>query len=123
MESTTQPSPTDIVLSREGHCSSLLQLGKGWPLCDLSTRSLPESCESVTSPSSIRSERMVASRKFIFFHSGSSATLSPWRSGESCLSKDQKETPLTCSTEVNQTPLCVEKSGSLESPGLKPDPD
>ena len=33
----------------------------------------------------------------------SSATLSPWRSGESYLSKDQRETPLTCSTEVNQT--------------------
>ena len=123
MESTTQPSPTNIVLSREGRCSSLSQIGKGWPLCDLSTGSLPESCESVTSPSSIRLERMVASRKFIFFYSGSSATLSPWRSGESCLSKDQRETPLTRSTEVNQTPLCVEKSGSLESPGLKPDPD
>ena len=77
MESTAQPSPTDIVQSREGHCSSLSQIGKGWPLCDLSTGSLLESCESVTSPSSIRSERMVASRKFIFFYSGSSATLSP----------------------------------------------
>ena len=27
--------------------------------------------------------------------SGSSATLSPWGSGESCLSKEQRETPLT----------------------------
>ena len=35
--------------------------------------------------------------------SGSSATLSPWRSGESCLSKEQRETPLTCPTEVKQT--------------------
>ena len=32
--------------------------------------------------------------------SGSSATLSPWRSGESYLSKEQRETPLTRSTEV-----------------------
>ena len=32
--------------------------------------------------------------------SGSSATLSPWRSGESCLSKEQRETPLTRSIEV-----------------------
>ena len=32
--------------------------------------------------------------------SGSSATLSPWRSGESCLSKEQRETPLTRTTEV-----------------------
>ena len=123
MESSAQPSPIDIVQSREGRCSSLSQIGKGWPLCDLSTVSLPESCESVTSPSSIRLERMVASRKFIFFYSGSSATLSPRRSGESCLSKDQRETPLTHSTKVNQTPLCVEKSGSLESLELKPDPD
>ena len=36
-------------------------------------------------------------------YSGSSAILSPWRSGESCLSKDQRETLLTSSTEVNQT--------------------
>ena len=35
-----------------------------------------------------------------FLDSGSSATLSPWRSGESCLSKEQRETPLTRSTEV-----------------------
>ena len=59
-------------------------------------------------PLEIWSERMVASRKFIFFYSGSSATLGPWRSGESCLSKDQRETLLTYLTEVNQTPLCVE---------------
>ena len=32
--------------------------------------------------------------------SGSSATLSSWRSGESCLSKEQRETPLTRSIEV-----------------------
>ena len=36
-------------------------------------------------------------------YSGSSATLSPWESGESCLSKDQRKTPLTSSTKVNQT--------------------
>ena len=35
--------------------------------------------------------------------SGSSATLSPWRSGESCLSKKQRETPLMHPTEVEQT--------------------
>ena len=32
--------------------------------------------------------------------SGSSTTLSPWGSGESCLSKEQRETPLTHPTEV-----------------------
>ena len=32
--------------------------------------------------------------------SGSSTTLSPWRSGESCLSKEQRETPLTRSIEA-----------------------
>ena len=32
--------------------------------------------------------------------SGSSATLSPWRSDESCLSKEQMETPLMRTTEV-----------------------
>ena len=32
--------------------------------------------------------------------SGSSTTLSPWRSGESCLSKEQREIPLTRTTEV-----------------------
>ena len=35
--------------------------------------------------------------------SGSFATLSPWRSSESCLSKEQRETPLTRPTEVKQT--------------------
>ena len=35
--------------------------------------------------------------------SGSSTTLSPWRSSESCLSKEQRETPLTRPTEVKQT--------------------
>ena len=40
---------------------------------------------------------------FIFFYNESSTTLSPWRSGESCRSKDQREDPLTCSTEINQT--------------------
>ena len=42
-------------------------------------------------------------RKFFFSYSGSSATLNPWKSGELCRSKDQREDPLTCSTEVNQT--------------------
>ena len=35
--------------------------------------------------------------------SGSSAILSPWRNGESCLSKEQRETPLTHPTEAKQT--------------------
>ena len=35
--------------------------------------------------------------------SGSSATLSPWRSDESYLSKEQRETLLTHPTEVKQT--------------------
>ena len=70
-----------------------------------------------------RFRECVMSICLFFLYSESFATLSPWRSGESCLSKDLKETPLTCSTEVNQTPLCVMKSGSLESSELKLDPD
>ena len=31
---------------------------------------------------------------FIFFYSGSSATLSPWRIGESCRSNNQRKDPL-----------------------------
>ena len=58
-----------------------------------------------------------------FLYCGSSTTLSPWKSGESCLSKNQREIPLTCSTKVNQTPLCVVKFGSLESSRLKLDPN
>ena len=34
-------------------------------------------------------------------HSGSLAILSPRRSGESCLSKDQREIPLMCPTKAN----------------------
>ena len=34
------------------------------------------------------------------FDSGFSATLSPWKSGESYLSKEQRETPLTRSTKA-----------------------
>ena len=43
----------------------------------------------------------VVARKLFSLYSGSSTTLSPWRSGESCLSKNQRETSLTSSTEVN----------------------
>ena len=42
-------------------------------------------------------------RNFYFLSNGSSTTLSPSRSGESCLSKDQKKAPLTSPIEVNQT--------------------
>ena len=35
--------------------------------------------------------------------SGSSTTLSPWKSDESCLSKEQRETPLMRPTKVKQT--------------------
>ena len=42
-----------------------------------------------------------------FLYSGSPATLSPRRSGESCLSKNQWEIPLTSLTEVNQTPCML----------------
>ena len=52
---------------------------------------------------------------------GSSATLSPWRSSESCLSRDQRETPLTSSTEVNQTGVEA-KTGSLGKSGWEPNP-
>ena len=41
---------------------------------------------------------------FLFsLYNESFATLSSVRSGESCLSKDKRETPLTSSTEINQT--------------------
>ena len=53
-------------------------------------------------------------RNFIFFHSGSSAILSPRKSGESCLSKDQREDPLMCPTEVNQTKELVSKPTRTE---------
>ena len=68
-------------------------------------------------------EIMIRVGLLFFLYSGSSATLSHERSGESCLSKDQRETPLMCSIEVNQSPLCVVKFGSLESSRLRPDPD
>ena len=42
---------------------------------------------------------------------GSSATLSPWRSGESSFSKEQREIPLTCGTEVKQTSEVVKPEG------------
>ena len=43
--------------------------------------------------------------------SGSSATLSPWRSDESCLSKEKRETPLTRPTKVKQTREVVKPEG------------
>ena len=52
---------------------------------------------------------------FIFFYSGSSVTLSPWRSGESCRSKDQRKDPLTGSTEVNQTKRGIDRNGTSGS--------
>ena len=69
----------------------------------------------------IRLEVVIVARKLSFLYSGSSATLNPWRSNESCLSKDQRETPLTCSTEVSQT--CEKgRTGSLGESGWRPDP-
>ena len=47
---------------------------------------------------SIRSRRRSVTVRIM--DSGSSATLSPWRSDESCLSKEQRETPLTRTIEV-----------------------
>ena len=35
VESTTQPLPIDIVWPSWDRCSLLLQVGKGWSLCDL----------------------------------------------------------------------------------------
>ena len=52
--------------------------------------------------------------------SGSSAILSPWRSGESCLSKEQRETPLTRTTEVKKTRKVVKPEG--RNPVGEPDP-
>ena len=64
----------------------------------------------------IRLEVVKVARKLFFLYSGSSTTLCPWKSGESCLSKDQRETPLTCSTKVNQT--CEKgRIGSLSESG------
>ena len=53
-----------------------------------------------------------------FFYSGSFATLSLGRSGESCLSKDQKETPLASSTKVNQTSKLGVYTGKPVGSGL-----
>ena len=89
------------------------------PLCDLLPGFANRKVVRVLPPLEI----MIRVGLLFSLYSGSSATLSYRRSGESCLSKDQRETPLTYSTEVNQTPLCVVKSGSLESSGLRPNPD
>ena len=89
------------------------------PLCDL----LPGFANRKVVRELPPFEIMIRAGLLFFLYSGSSTTLSHGRSGESCLSKDQRETPLTCSTEVNQTSLCVVKPGSLESSGLRPDLD
>ena len=67
-------------------------------------------------------EEIIVSRKFIFFlYSRSPVTLSPWKSGESYLSKDQRKTPLTCPKKVNQT--CEkDRTGILDESGWRPDP-
>ena len=51
---------------------------------------------------------------FILFYSGSSTTLSPRRSDESCPSKDQREDHLMCPIEVNQTKEVVRKPVRME---------
>ena len=90
-----------------------------WPLCDLLPGFANRKVVRVLPPLEI----MIRVGLLFSLYSGFSATLSHGRSGESCLSKDQREIPLTSSTEINQTPLCVVKSGSLESSGLQLDPD
>ena len=67
-------------------------------------------------------EIMVRVGHLFSLYSGSSAILSHGRSGESCHSKDQRETLLTSSIEVNQTYENVEEFKNLRSPELKQDP-
>ena len=52
-------------------------------------------------------------------NSGSSATLSPWKSSESCLSKEQRETPLTRPIEVKQTREVEKPEGRKEGSGYR----
>ena len=61
---------------------------------------LPWNAVRVGSPTQVPVRSSCGGLEVRILDSGSSATLSPWRSGESCLSKEQRETPLTCSTEV-----------------------
>ena len=108
--------------SKEGVPSPKWQSGKSVmtrTLCDLLSGFANRKVVRVLPPLEI----MIRVGLLFSLYSGSSAILSHRRSGESCLSKDQRETPLTCSTEVNQTPLCVVKFGSLESSELRTDPD
>ena len=108
--------------SKEGVPYPTWQSGKSvmtWPLCDLLPGFTNWKVMRVLPPLEI----MIRVGLLFSLYSRSSAILSHGRSGESYLSKDQRETPLMCSTEINQTPLCVVKSGSLESSGVRPDPD
>ena len=120
-----QPELRPVVChcSKEGVSSPTWQSGNlsvtTRPLCDLLLGFANQKVVRVLPPLEI----MIRVGHLFSLYSGSSATLSDRRSGESYLSKDQKEIPLTCSTEVNQTPLCVVKSGSLESSRFRPDPD
>ena len=74
-------------------------MGKGESLCVTYKPDLHWNAVRVGSPTRVpvRSSR----GSFRISDSGSFATLSPWKSGESCLSKEQRETPLTRPTEVN----------------------
>ena len=75
-------------------------MGKGESLCVTCKPDLHWNAVRVGSPIQfpVRSSR--GSLGVRILDSGSFATLSPWRSGESCLSKEQREIPLMRSIEV-----------------------
>ena len=75
-------------------------MGKGESLCVTYKPDLHWNTVRVGSPTRVPVRSSRGSLGIRISDSGSSATLSPWRSGESCLSKEQRETPLTHSTEV-----------------------
>ena len=75
-------------------------MGKGESLCVTCEPDLHWNAVRIGSLPVFRLEVVEVVWKLGSFDSGSSATLSPWRSGESCLSKEQRETPLTHSTKV-----------------------
>ena len=74
--------------------------GKGESLCVTCKPDLPWDAVRVSSPIRVPVRSSCDGLEGRLSDSGSSATLSPWRSGESCLSKEQRETPLMRSTEV-----------------------
>ena len=75
-------------------------MGKGESLCVTCKPDLHWNAVRVGSPTRVLVRSSRGSLGIRISDSASSATVSPWRSGESYLSKEQRETPLTRSTKV-----------------------